>query len=478
MFATVSTKRSKRRAAEETQRETSPPPGGDSTFGVRSLNGSISWNPISTGSNHSTAPPATSAATVAAQDRRQGGEADDASKGGFGAYSEGSLSEGHSLSTRETSPSPISTAPPNTLDHRRTDGNPYSAMARRGQGDRPGEMDPTPRPSTPPPLPDPFASHPSPIITSTRDQQVRSSKPSSPIAVTGRIAHIGSGILWGPSSPDETLHPLSLSSSGSLAVESGPSQGLASLLSPSTRSPPLRTRSDNPDRLAEVSETELWRDMMFGDRDNDDDNGYIPRSLSNLDGLRDPTNSEPPSSPASFTSLPSYVASLSSMSRTSSPVSGVSGPITYHLSPYADSHKHAQAEQGLGMSSGSQELVLPTLSLPSTSLHLSLRKWDGGDGIIRIALLGSKEEAQGVIRALGERVEMVETGRGVGILRDGKAVLCLAMYETTELVSLDQKVNRGPADPALGRSASMSSSPIPNCPDCCTLAPLRVVKVK
>ena len=55
--------------------------------------------------------------------------------------------------------------------------------------------------------------------------------------------------------------------------------------------------------------------------------------------------------------------------------------------------------------------------------------------MIRVALLGSKEEAQSVIRALGERIEVVDTGRGVGIVRDGKMVLGLTVFETTEQVS-------------------------------------------
>jgi hypothetical protein len=83
---------------------------------------------------------------------------------------------------------------------------------------------------------------------------------------------------------------------------------------------------------------------------------------------------------------------------------------------------------GAGAGTGSEELVLPTLSLPSSSLHLSLRRWEGsGSRGIRVALLGSSEMEKKLVRALGEREDLVDMGRRgeIGVVRNGKIAATL-----------------------------------------------------
>jgi len=125
-----------------------------------------------------------------------------------------------------------------------------------------------------------------------------------------------------------------------------------------------------------------------------------------------------PSSPASFTSMPSYVASVSSVSRTSSP-----------LGSAADFARHVGA--------GSEDLVLPMLSLPSTSLHMSLRRWEGEMGGNKVVLAGSSAATQKVMRGLGETCELADMGRKgeVGVLRAGRMLAILITGLSGEQVS-------------------------------------------
>ena len=124
-----------------------------------------------------------------------------------------------------------------------------------------------------------------------------------------------------------------------------------------------------------------------------------------------PENPSEPSSPASFTSMPSYVASTSSVSRTSSPIGSA-----------ADFARHVGA--------GSEDLVLPMLRLPSTSLHMSLRKWEGEGEVsgLKVVLAGSHAATQKVLRTLRERCELAEMGRTgeVGVIRAGRVVMMLS----------------------------------------------------
>ncbi|WWC71681.1 uncharacterized protein I206_105639 [Kwoniella pini CBS 10737] len=145
--------------------------------------------------------------------------------------------------------------------------------------------------------------------------------------------------------------------------------------------------------------------------------GITPLTLEHITRSFDspylPTTSEP-SSPASFTSMPSYVASLSSLSRTSS------------ISPMGineyNPHHHA------GSGSIEDDLVLPTLALPSESLslHMSLSKWQQYDNHLAgssIALLGPREDVERCLRRLRDSEHLVEIKSGVGVVRDGKIVL-------------------------------------------------------
>lgn len=167
--------------------------------------------------------------------------------------------------------------------------------------------------------------------------------------------------------------------------------------------------------------------------------------------------SSAPPSPTSLTSLPSYVPSISSVSRSSSPVSaeagqtggggrwtrGAPGAV---LSALARDREHARVARATrhkgrgqaGETAGAQ-LVIPELSLPSSSLHLSLRKWDGPVGGAKIVLLGPPELTRRVVASLGEREELVEIqGRkgNIGVLRGDQVVGVVVTGMSQEQVSL------------------------------------------
>lgn len=70
---------------------------------------------------------------------------------------------------------------------------------------------------------------------------------------------------------------------------------------------------------------------------------------------------------------------------------------------------------------GSAELVLPTLSLPSTSLHLGLDRWNGSPSGTRIALLADPERTRDVLGALAAKRKCVQLPHGhVGVVEDGR----------------------------------------------------------
>lgn len=137
-------------------------------------------------------------------------------------------------------------------------------------------------------------------------------------------------------------------------------------------------------------------------------------SLAALPPHDDETEESIPSSPASFTF--SCIASLSSLSRTSSPVSGI---------PYRDR---------LGEE---LDLVVPRLSLPSSSLHMSLPKFDGAIGeTIKIGIIGSSEHVGEVLRGLqAEGVDLVETMGGIGVLRGDIVTMVIYTSSNVESVS-------------------------------------------
>ncbi|KAL7423499.1 hypothetical protein Q5752_001079 [Cryptotrichosporon argae] len=158
-----------------------------------------------------------------------------------------------------------------------------------------------------------------------------------------------------------------------------------------------------------------------------------------------------PSSPASFTSLPSYVASLSSLSRTSSPAWShpayspyaaprhVPEPESEHQNDahayghgYGDAHRHRPAPDSLG---ASNELVLPTLSLPSSSLHLSFPRTEATERGLRVAVVGPADDAKAALRTLSTSENMVDVGHGrVGVVRDGHMVATFVLGLTVDEV--------------------------------------------
>lgn len=73
------------------------------------------------------------------------------------------------------------------------------------------------------------------------------------------------------------------------------------------------------------------------------------------------------------------------------------------------------------------DLVLPMLSLPSSSLHLSLRPYTGPAEAVKIALAGSSESVKAFLRLLGHREELVDVGikGAVGVTRGDKLQLIL-----------------------------------------------------
>ncbi|WVW85756.1 hypothetical protein I302_107794 [Kwoniella bestiolae CBS 10118] len=193
-------------------------------------------------------------------------------------------------------------------------------------------------------------------------------------------------------------------------------------LSPSR---PIHTRPEQ--RIVPPSPEDTVHPLDHRDDGSPSSRRHQPLTLEHITRSFDspflPTTSEP-SSPASFTSMPSYVASLSSLSRTSS------------ISPMGIHEYNQQLAHG-GLV---DELVLPTLALPSESLslHMSLNKWSDEEGGLGVILLGEREEVQRCLRRLREKEELVEIQSGVGVVREGK----IALRIITGYKSIEQARNR------------------------------------
>lgn len=134
----------------------------------------------------------------------------------------------------------------------------------------------------------------------------------------------------------------------------------------------------------------------------------------------------------SFASMPSYVASISSLSRASSAAS-------------AAGEDDVDANDDV-----SGDLVLPQLNLPSESLslHLSLQRWPGCNvevedekderrNAVTVALIGTKDEIEKVLKEVKESVEMVKLDSGeLGIISDGRVVIRLITGHKIDQVSI------------------------------------------
>lgn len=130
--------------------------------------------------------------------------------------------------------------------------------------------------------------------------------------------------------------------------------------------------------------------------------------------------------------MPSYVASISSLSRASSAASAAGGD-------------DVDANDDV-----SGDLVLPQLSLPSESLslHLSLQRWPGRNvdvedekderrSAVTVALIGTKDEIEKVLKEVKESVEMVKLDGGeLGIINDGRVAIRLITGHKIDQVSI------------------------------------------
>lgn len=130
--------------------------------------------------------------------------------------------------------------------------------------------------------------------------------------------------------------------------------------------------------------------------------------------------------------MPSYVASISSLSRASSAASAAGGD-------------DVDANDDV-----SGDLVLPQLSLPSESLslHLSLQRWPGRNAdvedekderrsAVTVALIGTKDEIEKVLKEVKESVEMVKLDGGeLGIINDGRVAIRLITDHKIDQVSI------------------------------------------
>lgn len=148
-----------------------------------------------------------------------------------------------------------------------------------------------------------------------------------------------------------------------------------------------------------------------------------------FDMLADAPSASEPGSPASLDSM--CVTSLSSLSRTSSLLEDWRHPLSRSDATLdLDSENERRGLDALGLETrrhatvgqrAGAELVLPTLSLPSTSLHLGLDRWSGPPSGTRIALLASPERTRDVLGALAAKRKCVQLPHGhVGVVNNGR----------------------------------------------------------
>lgn len=166
-----------------------------------------------------------------------------------------------------------------------------------------------------------------------------------------------------------------------------------------------------------------------------------------------------PSSPASLASLPSCVASMSSLSRVSSPADWdwrhpLSRSVATVDSKEDDEHRH----------SGSAELVLPTLSLPTTSLHLGLERWDSPGQGTRIALIAGPERTRDILGVLASHRSCVQLPHGeIGILGtpNGHASATPSIQATVVACVPAENIRQRASDAYTALNALLHPSPTP-----------------
>lgn len=165
---------------------------------------------------------------------------------------------------------------------------------------------------------------------------------------------------------------------------------------------------------------------------------YIPLSFASLSSHAHSHDlvSEP-SSPASYTSVPtsSYLsASISSLSRSSSPT-GSSFDLAHRASGRGYSRTHASSSLAQSAQLGNSyqshghdaSLVLPSMSLPSSSLHLSIPPLPSPcqvsvpeRGILTLLLVGAQAHTSRLVRELADetRVKLYDLQIAAGRTRE------------------------------------------------------------
>lgn len=172
------------------------------------------------------------------------------------------------------------------------------------------------------------------------------------------------------------------------------------------------------------------RDAFPDEETRNDDKIELERRLSlarlsSVPTLPSSPHTEGPSVPSSPASIAfSCIASLSSISRASSPVSGIA-------------YGHPV---GLGIgNAGGDDLVLPTMNLPSSSLHMSLPKFQGEVDGIKIGVVGTAASIQELIGSLEaeDGLGLVDVGKGlIGVTREEDLLVTLVTSNSLELVRL------------------------------------------
>ncbi|RSH82529.1 uncharacterized protein EHS24_007509 [Apiotrichum porosum] len=390
-------------ATRRSRQQHSPPPSGvDSCYGVRSLEGSVSWSE-----------PGGSGTTTDTSDPEPSDEDD--------RFTEPPTVE------RDSTPSSDRTIAGHDEDAER------ARVVAEAIESRLTDTTTTPPPPPPPPL---LPSHTDADTGRDNASLLMHAKPPLDPRSHDSGAHLAASVpLVGLLSP---ARPPTMTSSPTASLQAS----LSSLPPPAAPSPLLHY-SQTP------SSPNAQRSPQRGERPSP----LTPASHALFDMLADAPSE--PGSPASLASFPSYVASTSSLSRISSPADwDWRHPLSRSIGAFDSEHEHEHDGQQAADHSGSAELVLPTLALPNTSLHLGLDRHAGPGQGTRVALLAGPEHTRDVLGVLASRRSCVQLPHGeVGVV--GEAGL-----EATIVTGLQPSdIQRRAHDAYIGLHALLNPSP-------------------